>query len=414
MNNKIIIPLIVIVLGGIIAGWHFLLPNNIQNQLSTVFENKKLSTRVYGQLIDKDGDPVLEDVEIYFIDAQQKPEGEVISVEGDRINVPSSYILNDAKNQYLTNKDGSFDFLIPNGKHYVAFQPFWEPLTPPMNGKIDFLDKLGRSIVSSYPTFGTISLAGETQELIIKIHNNGYESKKESFTVYTVKPGDTLWSISEQYYGDGDQWALIARINDIELLENKSILIESGQIIKIPRKGWYETNEVAQNLRTIVHSGEFDEVAVYINQEYNYQLKYPGLWITEDKTRTNAIHGKRLLGPTIHLRMNSFQQQMSYVDIEVYDNSADMTLEQFLLDNRYADSYRLKEKLSTEPFKNGGIFIEGGTICSYWCAQHIVFFKNDKIYILSFPVLDWLKEDEEDVYGEIQFILDEFRLSATK
>ena len=404
MSNKISIPLILIVLASAIIGWYFLLPNTLEP-----------TTHIYGQLIDKDGDPVLRSVRMYFIDAREKPEGDVISIEGDKINIPSLY-TKDPKNEHPTNEDGSFEFIIPNGEYYVAFQSYWEPLNPPMNGRIGFLDELGRPGESSKPTFGTISLVGEPQELTIKIHNNGYESKKESLTMYTIRPGDTLWSIAEQYYGSGDQWALIARLNDIELLPNKSILIEPGQIIKIPHKGWYETDEVAQNLRTIVHSGEFNKTITYQNQEYEYQLNYPGFWIIEDIERLGSLHGKRVLGPTINIRMNSFSPQPSYVDILIYDNTQKMTLEEFLIDKKYASKVSTKkEGILTKPFGNGGILLGNGTLCtSTFCDEHIAFFKDDNIYMVSFPVLDWLKEDVESVYNEIQYILNEFTLLDTK
>tara|TARA_Y100000310_G_C20530556_1_gene738221 strand:- start:59 stop:1108 length:1050 start_codon:yes stop_codon:yes gene_type:complete len=345
---------------------------------------------------------------MYLVDARMTPEGEILSIEEDRIHVEAER-SNELRMSYATDENGNFDFIVPNGEYYLAFQSFWEPLDPKMIGTIWLSKSSGK------PTFGTISFIGKPRELTIKMHNNGYESKKESFTVYTVQPGDTLWTIAEEYYGSGDQWALIARLNEIELLSNKSILIDAGQIIKIPRKGWYETDEVAQNLRGIVHSGEFNKTITYTNDEYGYQVTYPGFWILKDGKSEGtlnikgALNKKVILGPTIHLRMQSFVQQPADVEIAVYDNATGMTLEEFLIDKDYASKYTIEiGNLTTEPFANGGTLITAGTSCGLYCHERLVFFENSKIYFLSFPVLWSLEEDEKLVYKELLGILNSF------
>ncbi|GEM_PF-4326382 len=408
----IIISIIVVV--SALIGSLFVLYGVIPNQLVSVFkiqnteEKVSATTHVYGQLIDKDGDPVLEEVRIYLVDAHATPQGEVTSLEGERIHVAALY-GDELRKTYSTDKKGYFDFTIPNGVYYFSFQSYWEPIDPVMVGRIWLSNE------SDKPAFGRVAFTGVPQKFTIKIHNNGYESKKESITLYTVKPNDSLWSLAEKYYSSGDQWALIARLNDIKLLPNKSILIEPGQIIKVPRKGWYESNEVAENLRTLVHSGEFNKTITYTNEEYHYQIKYPGFWILQDMTKQGALYSKRLLGPTIHLRMHSFSQQPAEVKIAIYDNTTNMTLEEFLIDKRYADKYPIENgDLSTKSFTHGGILIDGGTACYDYCNDHLVFFKNNKIYILSFPVLQWLKQDEESVYNELQSILNGFTIQEAQ
>lgn len=47
---------------------------------------------------------------------------------------------------------------------------------------------------------------------------------------YTVKPGDYLWKIAQEFYGDGFLWVKIAQMNKIT---NPNI-IEPGQIILLP------------------------------------------------------------------------------------------------------------------------------------------------------------------------------------
>jgi hypothetical protein len=49
-------------------------------------------------------------------------------------------------------------------------------------------------------------------------------------TGYVVKKGETLWSISQDFYGDGSMWAKIAKANNLTNF-NK---IKVGQVLKIP------------------------------------------------------------------------------------------------------------------------------------------------------------------------------------
>lgn len=48
---------------------------------------------------------------------------------------------------------------------------------------------------------------------------------------YTVKPGDFLWKIALESYGDGYMWPLIAKANNI----NEPNLIFSGNVLKLPK-----------------------------------------------------------------------------------------------------------------------------------------------------------------------------------
>lgn len=49
---------------------------------------------------------------------------------------------------------------------------------------------------------------------------------------HTVVPGETLWSISEKYYGDGYGWVDIAKANSI----SNPNLVEEGQTLSIPER----------------------------------------------------------------------------------------------------------------------------------------------------------------------------------
>lgn len=53
-------------------------------------------------------------------------------------------------------------------------------------------------------------------------------------TSYTVKKGDTLWSISKNIYGDGNSWKKIKEANKAILGDSNSL--KTGTVLQIPVK----------------------------------------------------------------------------------------------------------------------------------------------------------------------------------
>lgn len=53
-------------------------------------------------------------------------------------------------------------------------------------------------------------------------------------TTYTVEAGDSLWKISEKFYGDGNQWRRIYEANRDEIKDPD--MIHPGQTFTIPAK----------------------------------------------------------------------------------------------------------------------------------------------------------------------------------
>ena len=51
---------------------------------------------------------------------------------------------------------------------------------------------------------------------------------------YTVQPGDTLFSIAQQAYGDGNQWPVIYNANK-QVIGSDPNVIRSGEVLFIPK-----------------------------------------------------------------------------------------------------------------------------------------------------------------------------------
>lgn len=57
------------------------------------------------------------------------------------------------------------------------------------------------------------------------------EIKKPTSNTYTVKPGDSLWKISEATYGTGYRWSEIAKANKLE----HPNIIHAGNVLTLPQ-----------------------------------------------------------------------------------------------------------------------------------------------------------------------------------
>ena len=58
------------------------------------------------------------------------------------------------------------------------------------------------------------------------------EARPAGAQTYTVKAGDTLWAISERFYGEGSQWSRIHEANR-GLIQDPD-LIQPGWVLTIP------------------------------------------------------------------------------------------------------------------------------------------------------------------------------------
>lgn len=90
----------------------------------------------------------------------------------------------------------------------------------------------------------------------------GLNDTNDSETIenaYTVKEGDTLWSIAEDQYGSGFEWTKIAEANNIQ----DPYQVETGQVISLPEiEAVTETTEEVEPTLTFETSEESTEEAV--------------------------------------------------------------------------------------------------------------------------------------------------------
>lgn len=84
-------------------------------------------------------------------------------------------------------------------------------------------------------------------EVEVVEESEGQLVPKDLPTTHTVASGETLWSISEKYFGNGYNWVDIASENNL----TNADLIAAGQTLTIPKAALRYTKEV-----TAVASGE--------------------------------------------------------------------------------------------------------------------------------------------------------------
>lgn len=81
--------------------------------------------------------------------------------------------------------------------------------------------------------------------------------------LYRVQPGDTLWGLSERFFGAGKRWEEIARLNDIKPGQG----LNSGTIIRIPLTGEDQTAEALAEPPTPLPTLSYDELEAAILPE---------------------------------------------------------------------------------------------------------------------------------------------------
>lgn len=188
---------------------------------------------------------------------------------------PSSFKVNSkSRNKVVSLIDGSeislltapglsvieFDVLLPRVKYPFSFYP--SGFMPP-EYYIAVIEKLkadrrpfrfictrtspSGSLLSdlnlevSLEEYTVTESARDGGDITVKIKLRGYRGYKNTVSgegeavysvYYTVKPGDSFWSIAKRHFGDGSRWREIWQINITE--DNESGQLRPGQVIVLP------------------------------------------------------------------------------------------------------------------------------------------------------------------------------------
>jgi len=82
------------------------------------------------------------------------------------------------------------------------------------------------------------------------------QKSQNTSSTYTIKPGDDLWSISEDIYKDGYKWVEIAKINKLKDPE----IIHSGNKLLIPKElAIPRTEQTTKTQSTIMQNNSITE-----------------------------------------------------------------------------------------------------------------------------------------------------------
>lgn len=72
------------------------------------------------------------------------------------------------------------------------------------------------------------------EERIAQIESEARAAQLPAHDLYTVRPGDSLWSIAQRFYNDGNRWHEIHEANRALIGDNAN-LIHPGQRLVIPQ-----------------------------------------------------------------------------------------------------------------------------------------------------------------------------------
>ena len=122
---------------------------------------------------------------------------------------------------------------------------------------------------------GSVSVPGSETVLDEEKLDGSFDSEAGAGGVYTVKKGDSLWTIAQNRYNSGYKWVEIAKENQ---LENPGLL-EEGQVLKMP------VMETEQTVATVagIEGGEYkvergDSLWNVAVRAYGDGYAWPKIW----------------------------------------------------------------------------------------------------------------------------------------
>ena len=114
-----------------------------------------------------------------------------------------------------------------------------QPVTSPRPERRQELRELVRGALSASDTLSDsyVSKIRQEGEVTVTVDEaiavTAPRQVPDRSSVYTVRPGDSLWSISKHLYGDGYKWIEILRANADRIADENQLVV--GQELRIPR-----------------------------------------------------------------------------------------------------------------------------------------------------------------------------------
>ena len=139
-----------------------------------------------------------------------------VTGEGDAGNTGSDSSAVDSTMESISYTVQEGDTLWKIAEKYYGSGAYWEKIYQDNSGVISNPDKI---------------YAGQVLVIHLTAISNPMQEQDPNLTYYTVKSGDSLWKIAQQFYGHGWHWRKIFMANDS--IPNSKFIYE-GQVIVIP------------------------------------------------------------------------------------------------------------------------------------------------------------------------------------
>lgn len=328
--------------------------------------------------------------------------GTLVDKFGNLVEYPVELYLEPVANMGMSEDIGRLKFTTKNGRFEL------------------FVNEIGPYTLSLQEGWSTQGLEDinpvdfrySNSDYQMTMSNEEYDAKAKAKYIKIAKKEDTLWTMADEYYGQGYFWPLVAENSGMDYSDGIPEIAEGDELYFLP----FEDFDIdrLEELRRDFHEKNTEEIFTINNNDFSYSIDYPSCWKigSSDNLDKNYIHRQIIKGPIYRVGGKSGQYHKdSFVNISVYDNRNNMDFTEFIIDKGYTDSMVIDSVVSSgssisEEWDNGGILMINGY---YNDTQHLLFFKNNLVYDISFTPLYKVKIVDQILYQEILNIINSFK-----
>lgn len=142
----------------------------------------------------------------------------------------------------------------------------------------------------------TKSKTGDVKTIGEKGKETTMEEIAELPTTYTVKDGDTLWSIAEKHYGSGYNWVTLVKENNLnnpdQIKTGDELKVPKAEVIRAPEDNVSSTAVSQATTYTVVKGDNLWNIAV---REYGDGFVWTKIAKANNLTNPNIIHSGNVL-----------------------------------------------------------------------------------------------------------------------